>query len=97
MASSCENLFKVVGFVDKSCSSVRGLDPEFAPHSFDVYVQARTKAKAVYVFLNHYPELKFSHIVCLSMGSLIVNKSVEYLSTSEIVSVVDPYLNPSLF
>lgn len=97
MASQCENLFKVVGYVDKSCPSVRGLDPEFAPYSFDIYVQARTKNKAVYVFLKHYPELTFSRIICLSIGSVVVNKNVEYLSKTEIDSVVDPYVNPQLF
>lgn len=97
MASQCENLYKVVGYVDDSCSSARGFDPEFTPHTFDIYVQARTKNKAVYVFLNHYPELVFSRVVCLHMGNVIVNKNVDYLSKSEIASIVDHFVKPSLF
>lgn len=97
MASQCENLYKIVGFVDDSCPSVRGLDPEFMPCSFDVYVQARSKNKAIYVFMKHYPELIFSRIVCLYIGNVLVNKNVNYLSKSEIDSVVDPFVQPSLF
>lgn len=96
MATSCCNLYKILGYVDESCTVFRGVDPEFLPHSFTIHVEAKTKERAIYAFLKHYPDLTFKDIRCVHIGSLIVCKEVDYLTKSEILPVVKPFLDPVL-
>lgn len=95
--TKANNLYRVVGFVDKSCSYCRGMDPEWLPYNFEIYVESTTKERAIYIFLKHYPDFIFTDIVCYHIGICIVCKDVEYLSKSEVLSVVQPFINPSLF
>ena len=95
--ASVDQLYKIIGTVDPSCESFRGLDPEFLPYSLDLHIAARTKNKAILTFLRHYPDLTFSRILCLHVGTVVTNKSIDYLPKSDIDQIVDPYVNPSIF
>lgn len=95
--SCVDQLYKIIGIVDPSCESFRGIDSEFLPYSFSIHISARTKNKAILTFLRHYPDLTFSRIVCSHVGSVVTNKSIDYLPKSEIDHIVDPYVNPSIF